>query len=308
MKTLFEEVRQFFDSQDIPCTLKGFLYLCSVDERQFYYSPNTGKWKIKGQSRWFKSSTPYDFLVQARQYSPPNYQEKYRSSQKDPYKKNQRQKKRSSSQKQSYSHSSNYYYSYYSSTKHFQRPDGLSAEFINIFEQCLLEQRFKGYKVGWLWHNLIKSFTPSAIEICWLSVILDYSPGWAYHKIKDFFGYIEYQAILTVIQDHRHLWLEYFHRNWSPHQQHQQHQQHQSHQSHQSHQRQHQHQQHSHTKQKTNPYQDYLDALNLCYPLTKEQLKSAYRRKAKETHPDMGGSSEAFRLVNRAYEFLVQVI
>ncbi len=302
MKTLFKQVEQFFHSQDIPCTLKGYLYLCSVDERQFYYSPNTGKWRLKGQSTWYKSSTPYDFLFQARQYSPPNYQEKYDSSQKEHSQKNQRQKKRSSGQKHSYSHSSDYYYSYSSSTKHFQRPDGLSAEFINIFEQSLLEQRCKGYKVGWLWHNLIKSFTPSAIEICWLSVILDYSPGWAYHKIKDLFGYIEYQVILTVIQDHRHLWLEYFHRNWSPHQQHQQHQQHQSHQSHQSHQRkhqhQHQHQQHSHTKQKTNPYQDYLDALNLCYPLTKEQLKSAYRRKAKETHPDMGGSPEAFRLVN----------
>ena len=307
MKTLFEEVQQFFDSQDIPCTLKGLFYLCSVDERQFYYSPNTGKWRFKGQSIWFKSSTPYDFLHQARQYSPPNYQEKYRSSQKDPYKKHQRQKKRSSQRKEYHRYSSHYHSHSTSNSKHSQRPDGLSAEFIDVFEQCLFQQRLKGYKLGWLWHTLIKSVTPTPIEICWLSVVLNYSPGWAYHKIKDFSGYIDYQRLLNVIQDHRHLWLQYFQHHWGPHQQHQSHQrqQHQSHQKH--HQRQQQHH-HSSTQQSTFPYQHYLDALNLSYPITREQLKCAYRQKAKETHPDLGGSPEAFRLINTAYEFLVQVI
>ena len=34
-------------------------------------------------------------------------------------------------------------------------------------------------------------------------------------------------------------------------------------------------------------------------------LKKAYRRKAVETHPDKGGTTEDFQLVNAAYEFLL---
>jgi hypothetical protein len=37
---------------------------------------------------------------------------------------------------------------------------------------------------------------------------------------------------------------------------------------------------------------------------SKDDLKRAYRRRAKETHPDLGGSSDAFRDVSSAYEWL----
>lgn len=318
MEQLYQDVEKFFHLSDIPFTLRGLFYLCSVEERQFYYSPQTGKWRMKGKSRWFTSSTPFDFLVQARQYCPPNYQEKYRSSQKSQSQKNQQQKKRQSKQKDysrySYnyhSHSYNYhsyshnYHSYStSSSKHSQRPDGLSAEFIEFFEQCLLEQRIKGYKIGWIWHTLLKSYRPSAIEICWLSVVFDYSPGWAYHQIKDFFGDIDYQIITNVIQDNRNLWLHYFQHHWGSHKHYH------SHQREHQHQRQHQqkHEPYSSKPQNNFPYQHYLDALNLSFPITLEQLKRAYRQKAKETHPDLGGSAEAFRLVNTAYSVLSQVI
>jgi len=33
-----------------------------------------------------------------------------------------------------------------------------------------------------------------------------------------------------------------------------------------------------------------------------EAVEAAYRRRVKETHPDHGGSAEAFRRVRRAYE------
>lgn len=37
---------------------------------------------------------------------------------------------------------------------------------------------------------------------------------------------------------------------------------------------------------------------------SKDELKHAYRKRAKETHPDLGGSDGAFREVNEAYEWL----
>jgi len=37
-----------------------------------------------------------------------------------------------------------------------------------------------------------------------------------------------------------------------------------------------------------------------------EKLKSAYRRAALETHPDVGGDGEKFRIVSEAYQELVE--
>lgn len=37
---------------------------------------------------------------------------------------------------------------------------------------------------------------------------------------------------------------------------------------------------------------------------TRAQIRTAYRRRALATHPDQGGSDEAFRAVQRAYEVL----
>jgi DnaJ domain len=39
---------------------------------------------------------------------------------------------------------------------------------------------------------------------------------------------------------------------------------------------------------------------------SKDELKRAYRRRAKETHPDLGGSESAFREVSGAYEWLTR--
>lgn len=47
--------------------------------------------------------------------------------------------------------------------------------------------------------------------------------------------------------------------------------------------------------------------LGLNWPVTKEGVKSAYKAKAKETHPDAGGSSKEFNAVQEAYELLLSV-
>ena len=47
-----------------------------------------------------------------------------------------------------------------------------------------------------------------------------------------------------------------------------------------------------------------LIVLGLTSDWTEDNLKLAYRKKAKETHPDLGGEKEAFIAVREAYEFL----
>jgi len=60
-----------------------------------------------------------------------------------------------------------------------------------------------------------------------------------------------------------------------------------------------------------------LDMLNESYnileiddskPLTYEALKAAYKRKAIQTHPDKGGSPEAFDQVTRAYMYIHEIL
>jgi hypothetical protein len=47
-----------------------------------------------------------------------------------------------------------------------------------------------------------------------------------------------------------------------------------------------------------------FDALGLDSDASQEQIKSAYRERVKEVHPDSGGDEESFKRVNRAYETL----
>ncbi len=53
----------------IPFESRGLFYLCQIDERYFYYSYNTGKWRLKGKRVWHKSDNLTDFLQKARSYS-----------------------------------------------------------------------------------------------------------------------------------------------------------------------------------------------------------------------------------------------
>ena len=50
------------------------------------------------------------------------------------------------------------------------------------------------------------------------------------------------------------------------------------------------------------------DILQIEPPITPEDLKRAYRKMSLKTHPDKGGSNEAFIKVKNAYDHLVMVL
>ncbi|MEZ3145080.1 J domain-containing protein [Halobaculum sp. MBLA0143] len=52
------------------------------------------------------------------------------------------------------------------------------------------------------------------------------------------------------------------------------------------------------------PAREAYDTLDLSPDASNEEVKSAYRDRVKEVHPDSGGDEEAFKRVNRAYETL----
>jgi hypothetical protein len=56
------------------------------------------------------------------------------------------------------------------------------------------------------------------------------------------------------------------------------------------------------------PIRDDLRMLGLSWPCSREEIKAAYRRLALQTHPDRGGSTEAFRRINEAYERLTDAV
>jgi hypothetical protein len=56
------------------------------------------------------------------------------------------------------------------------------------------------------------------------------------------------------------------------------------------------------------PKADDLRMLGLSWPCSREEIKAAYRRLALQTHPDQGGSTEAFRRINEAYERLTDAV
>ena len=53
------------------------------------------------------------------------------------------------------------------------------------------------------------------------------------------------------------------------------------------------------------PRMDALSVLGLEQAATQDDIKQAFRRLVKQHHPDVGGSAEAFRRVNDAYQLLI---
>ena len=53
-------------------------------------------------------------------------------------------------------------------------------------------------------------------------------------------------------------------------------------------------------------YSEAIQFLNLEYPITNNDIKKAYRRLAKDFHPDAGGSEELFKRLTQAYEVALQ--
>ena len=171
-------------------------------------------------------------------------------------------------------------------------------------------KRERNYKIGWIWHKLIEEFVPTQREICWLCVVFDYAPYWAVHRIKDFYVPVSPRIVLTIIELNRDIWIQEFETKWGQREWQQT--------DDRSRQQQEQYKQHYRQQQQENGtnanhvyafvYRRHLLILKITFPFTKQELKSAYRRRALETHPDSGGTSEAFREVNTAYEVLSQHI
>ena len=294
MVKTWAEVEKTFRDAGINYQPRDWFYLCFIEERQFYYSPQTGKWRLKGQRAWQLSQTTIEFIAKAKEYSPPNY--KYSQSehhQQKTEKKSSKKKTKKTKQKTRTSNSSN------SSNSSDQKRktasvDEIRSEFLFEFGQYLQQQRERGYKIGWIWHSLLKQFVPTPKEICWLCVVFNYSPGWAYYQIRDIYFQVNAKQIFTTIEENQDEWLRYFNNRWGVHQQRQERREHR-------------------TRTKTPSsgyafiYRSYLELLKITFPFTKQELKSAYRKKALETHPDSGGTAEAFRRVNTAYQVLSQI-
>lgn len=71
MKENWGKIEELFRSEGIELELKRDYYLCLIEGRYFYYSPNTGKWRMKGKRPWLCSSSPEKFIAMAKVYVPP---------------------------------------------------------------------------------------------------------------------------------------------------------------------------------------------------------------------------------------------
>ena len=266
------------------------------------------KWRIKGTRVGHTSQTPEDLIAQAKVYSPPDSPStKTQSPPQETQQKTSNKQKKKTRPTQTKQKT---YYSYQSSTSEYhassshQHQQGtedveeIREQFLSIFEKYLLQQREDGYKISWIWYKLKEEFIPSPLEICWLSVVFRYSPYWSVFKTEELYGKADRTTIFHLITTHQQEWLDYFQTRWGIKEEKQQRQQNR---------RQHKtkgSRQHHFTGQ-IFVHHTYLQILGLTFPFTLQELKSAYRRRAIETHPDNGGTAEAFRSVHTAYQTLL---
>lgn len=289
----WRNLEQLFKDAGIKYEQKDWVYLCYLEGRQFYYSPQTGKWRLKGKKAWQKSQNPQEFIKQALNYFSTNEQaSQTQNHSQNHQRKNSKQttKKTPKNPKNNSNNQSN------SSSQNFnsEKANEIRPEFLEQFGQFLKIQRERGYKVSWILYSLLDQFVPTPIEICWLCVVFRYSSGWAFHQIKNLYGQANWEAILTLIEKNQSNWLQEFQTRWGT-------------ENSQKHKKEKRHHQVKEFNQHILTYQSYLKTLKISFPFTKQELKSAYRKRALETHPDSGGTAEEFREVNTAYQILLEV-
>ncbi|MDJ0649737.1 MAG: DEAD/DEAH box helicase [Xenococcaceae cyanobacterium MO_188.B19] len=84
-----DKIEQIFRDLEIDFELRGWAYFCIIESRPFYYSPSTGKWRLKGQRVWNKSTSTENFIEMALVYSPPGFNSSFTPShQKETQKRN----------------------------------------------------------------------------------------------------------------------------------------------------------------------------------------------------------------------------
>lgn len=167
----------------------------------------------------------------------------------------------------------------------------------------------RNYKRAWIWKVLLDGYLLTKKEICWLCTVFDYSPGWAFHQAKDQYPLITYEEILASIGENRKEWLEYFNSRWQFSQTNEARQEYREQRQKDRHQKRDRYNSSSTQEDsQSQRYQSYLDILRLRCPFSRQELKIAYRKKALETHPDVGGDTEAFRKVHLAFEVLKPLV
>ena len=288
MAKTWTNVERTFQDQGISYELRDWVYLCQIEGRQFYYSPQTGKWRIKGKRVWQSSQTPIDFIAQAKEYSPPENKSNQTSDRQQKTQRKSSKKKSKKTKQKTYTSTSS------DNKRKTGKVDEIRSEFLETFGQYLQQQRERHYKIGWIWYSLLDQFVPTPTEICWLCVVFKYSPWWAFHQIKNLYVQVNREEIFAVIDLNRDKWLNYFENRWGIKENSQDHRE----------------QRTSRTNQSAGyafTYRSHLELLRVSFPFTKQELKRAYRLKALETHPDSGGTPEAFREVHTAYQILLQV-
>lgn len=308
---IWTNVEKAFQNGGINYQQKDWIFFCEIKEGKFYYSPQSGKWRVKRTRAWQSSSSVEDFIARAKEYLLRSKEAKQSSktdrgsnkkkgSKKKKNKKNKKTKKTQANSSNRQQNPRNY------QRDHEFSPDEVRPEFLELFDERIRVCNERNYKPAWIWISLLDKYLCTPSEICWLCTVFDYSPGWAFHKAKDEYPEITYQEILASISDNRREWLNYFNSRWQfssrneeRQQYHRQRQQYEEHQRRTS--------SSTQSDYRSQRYRNHLDILHLNLPFSKQELKIAYRKKALETHPDRGGTTEAFRRVYIAFEILSQL-
>jgi len=291
MKT-WENVEKAFINTGIKYQQKEWIFLCEVESGLFYYSPQSGKWKVKQTRVWKSSDSVEDFIRQALEHiqTPKETKKSSKSKQAKNQKKNKSEKKATKTKTSSSKKKRNYQ----------DLKDEVRREFLELFDEKIRICNECNYKRAWVWKVLLDKYLLTPKEICWLCVVFDYSPGWAFHQTREQHPSVGYRQIWASIQENKREWRRYFEGRW------------QFSSRNGERQKQHDKQQkragnNSWSTQgasQSQRYQSYLDILRLGCPFTRQELKIAYRKKALETHPDTGGTTEAFTQVHLAFEVL----
>lgn len=295
MKT-WTDVEKTFVSAGIEYRQKDWIFLCEIKSGLFYYSPQSGKWRVKGTRVWQVSNSVEDFIRLAKEYlqTPKESEKSPRARDKGSRKKRKSQKTKTASSKKKQN------YQNYQQNRQDLR-DKVRPEFLELFDEKVIICNERNYKPAWVWKVLLDKHLLTPTEICWLCTVFDYSPGWAFHQVREQHPSVGYRKIWVSIQENKSDWLKYFNSRWQFSQKQEAHQQRESYK-----------QQKSNRDDRVSTqgedqgsrYQSYLDILRLKYPFDRQELKIAYRQKALETHPDMGGTTETFRRVHAAFEIL----
>ena len=209
MKT-WTNVEKAFQDAGIDYEQKDWIFWCEIESGKFYYSPQSGKWRVKQTRVWLSINSVEDFITVAKEYirAKKEAQQSAKSQQKSNQKKKKKKKKKKSQKtKASSENRQQNYQSYYQSQ---DWRDEVRPEFLELFDEKIRICNERNYKPAWIWKVLLDKYLLTVQEICWLCTVFDYAPGWAFHQAKDQYLGLTYQKILALIGDNRSEWLKYF--------------------------------------------------------------------------------------------------